>query len=99
MKVLLFGGSFDPPHLGHAALLKAAAQRVRPERILIIPAFQAPLKSVRAAPAADRARMAQLGLLAALPSRLRRAAEVDPRELRGRRRSRGRGRGGDGRVG
>ncbi|HEX4047279.1 MAG TPA: nicotinate (nicotinamide) nucleotide adenylyltransferase, partial [Elusimicrobiota bacterium] len=44
MKVLVFGGSFDPPHRGHAALLAAAAARVRPDRILVVPAFHAPLK-------------------------------------------------------
>ncbi len=86
MRVLLFGGSFDPPHLGHAALLAAAAERVKPDRILILPAFQAPLKSGPAAPAKDRLRMLQIGLLPVLPARWRRIAHIDARELLSRRR-------------
>ena len=86
MRVLLFGGSFDPPHLGHAALLRAAAERVKPDRILILPAFQAPLKTGPTAPAADRLRMLRIGLLPSLPRRWRRRARIDDRELRSRRR-------------
>jgi nicotinate-nucleotide adenylyltransferase len=86
VRVLIFGGSFDPPHVGHAALLTAAADRVRPDRILVIPTFQAPLKQGPAAPAQDRLRMLRLGLLPSLPRRWRRRARIDERELRGRRR-------------
>ncbi|MCX5797472.1 MAG: bis(5'-nucleosyl)-tetraphosphatase (symmetrical) YqeK [Elusimicrobia bacterium] len=86
MRVLLFGGSFDPPHVGHAALLKAAADRIKPDRILVIPAFRAPLKRAQAAPAAGRLRLLRLGLLPLLPSRWRRVARIDTRELLSRRR-------------
>jgi len=86
VRVLLFGGSFDPPHLGHAALLSAAAERVRPERILVIPAFQSPLKKERPASATERLRMIERGLLPALPARWRRLCRVDAAELRSRRR-------------
>ncbi len=37
MKVLLYGGSFDPPHNGHLNNLRAAAARVRPDRIVVMP--------------------------------------------------------------
>lgn len=83
--MLLFGGTFDPPHIGHAALLRAAAQRIRPERILIIPAFQAPLKGAAGAAAADRCRLAEAGLLSELPKRWRRLARIDISELESRR--------------
>ena len=86
MRVLLFGGSFDPPHAGHAALLKAAADRIKPDRILVIPAFQAPLKPGHSACAADRLRMVELGLLPSLPRRWRRLTRIEPRELLSRRR-------------
>ncbi|MDD5629900.1 MAG: bis(5'-nucleosyl)-tetraphosphatase (symmetrical) YqeK [Elusimicrobia bacterium] len=86
MRVLLFGGSFDPPHAGHAALLAAAAGRVRPDLILLIPAFHAPLKSAQAAPAADRLRLLRLGLLPRLTPRWRRRVRIDARELLSRRR-------------
>ncbi|MBI4371232.1 MAG: bis(5'-nucleosyl)-tetraphosphatase (symmetrical) YqeK [Elusimicrobia bacterium] len=86
MRTLVFGGSFDPPHRGHAALLAAAAERVRPDRILIVPAFQAPLKGAPSASAAERLALARLGVRDALPVRWRRLARVDGREARARRR-------------
>ncbi len=86
MRTLVFGGSFDPPHRGHAALLNAAVERVRPDRILIVPAYHAPLKGTPSAPAADRAELARLGVLARLPARRRKAARLDLSELRARRR-------------
>jgi len=85
MKTLVFGGSFDPPHRGHAALLRAAAERVRPDRILVVPAYHAPLKGVPSAPAAARAKLARLGVVARLPARWRRVAHVDMSEARAKR--------------
>ena len=86
MRTLVFGGSFDPPHRGHAALLSAAAARVKPDRILIVPAYRAPLKGAPATPALERAELARLGILEKLPVRLRRLARVDLSECRERRR-------------
>ena len=86
MRILVFGGSFDPPHLGHAALLSAAARAVKPGRILIVPAYQAPLKDRPATGASERLAMIRLGLLRALPARWRRAARIDHGELRLKRR-------------
>ncbi len=83
---LVFFGSFDPPHCGHAALLRAAAQRIRPARILLIPAYLAPFKTSHSAPAADRLDMLRCGLLPLLPKRWRRIAKIDTRELSSRRR-------------
>jgi len=37
MKILLFGGSFDPPHNGHLSILKEAAQYIDFDRIIIMP--------------------------------------------------------------
>jgi nicotinate-nucleotide adenylyltransferase len=86
LKLLVFGGSFDPPHRGHAALLAAAARAVRPDRILVIPAWNAPLKGAPAAPAAERVILARLGIVERLPARWRRLARVDAREARAGRR-------------
>jgi nicotinate-nucleotide adenylyltransferase len=36
--IALFGGSFDPPHLGHAALVRAALTILAPEELWVIPA-------------------------------------------------------------
>ena len=33
----LFGGSFDPPHLGHQALVKAALQELKLDEVWVIP--------------------------------------------------------------
>ena len=84
MRVLVFGGSFDPPHRGHAALLAAAAARVKPARILVVPAFQAPLKDAPpAASAEERVALVRLGLLSHLPARWKARALIDTSEARG----------------
>ena len=38
MKILLYGGTFDPPHYGHLNNLRAAASRVQPDEIVVMPA-------------------------------------------------------------
>lgn len=38
MKLALFGGSFDPPHLGHLAFARLALQALGPDRLLWLPA-------------------------------------------------------------
>ncbi|MEG1801427.1 MAG: adenylyltransferase/cytidyltransferase family protein, partial [Oscillospiraceae bacterium] len=37
MKILLFGGAFDPPHLGHIAILKSALKCEDFDRAVIMP--------------------------------------------------------------
>jgi nicotinate-nucleotide adenylyltransferase len=48
LHVALLGGSFDPPHLGHLALARAALEQTPVERVIFIPASQSPLKSHQA---------------------------------------------------
>ena len=38
MKLALFGGSFDPPHLGHLAFAQFALDALQPDRLLWLPA-------------------------------------------------------------
>jgi nicotinate-nucleotide adenylyltransferase len=45
----ILGGSFNPPHLGHLALARAAASELALERVLLVPVFLPPHKP----PAAD----------------------------------------------
>ncbi|MDD3429252.1 MAG: nicotinate (nicotinamide) nucleotide adenylyltransferase [Oscillospiraceae bacterium] len=45
MKLLLFGGTFDPPHKGHISLLKNAIAAVQPDKVLVIPAADPPHKA------------------------------------------------------
>ena len=42
MKILLYGGTFDPPHYGHLNNLRAAASRVQPDEIVVMPAGVSP---------------------------------------------------------
>ena len=44
MRVALFGGSFDPPHRGHVAIARAAADQFALDAILFAPAGRQPLK-------------------------------------------------------
>ena len=46
--VALFGGSFDPVHLGHLAVARAAAGRFGLARVYFVPTFVQPLKTHRA---------------------------------------------------
>jgi nicotinate-nucleotide adenylyltransferase len=43
-KVALFGGTFDPIHLGHTSVAAAAADHIGAEKIIFIPAKRSPLK-------------------------------------------------------
>lgn len=45
MKIALFGGSFDPPHLGHEAVIKNALQSLEIDKLIIMPTFINPFKS------------------------------------------------------
>lgn len=56
-RIGLFGGSFDPVHLGHTMVARAALAEVELEleQLFIIPAAQSPFKPEQSpAPAADR---------------------------------------------
>ena len=44
MKILLFGGSFDPVHSQHVALARAAKEALGAERLIVIPSAIAPHK-------------------------------------------------------
>ncbi len=44
MRLALFGGSFDPPHRGHVAIARAAADRFALDQVLFAPAGRQPLK-------------------------------------------------------
>jgi nicotinate-nucleotide adenylyltransferase len=57
-RIGLFGGTFDPPHLGHVAALRAAAQSGRFDRIEVTVAGDPYLKNDDVHPAALRLAMA-----------------------------------------
>lgn len=47
MKILIFGGTFNPVHNGHIAMCKAAQKVVNPDLTLIIPTYMPPHKAVK----------------------------------------------------
>ncbi len=72
----LFGGSFDPVHLGHLLVAQAAFEELRLDRVFFIPANESPFKpDRRLASAQDRVRMLRLALQG------RTFCEIDEQEL------------------
>jgi nicotinate-nucleotide adenylyltransferase len=61
--IALFGGTFDPIHLGHTRVAEAAAQQIEAERVVFIPAKCSPLKGfLPNATDEDRLRMIELAI-------------------------------------
>lgn len=60
-RIALYGGSFDPIHLGHTQVAEAAARQIQAEKVIFIPAKCSPLKSLSPhAGDEDRLKMAML---------------------------------------
>lgn len=59
--LVLFGGSFDPPHIGHVRLPQLARKKVRADVVVYIPAALSPFKA-EAPPTEARHRVAMLQL-------------------------------------
>jgi nicotinate-nucleotide adenylyltransferase len=73
----IFGGSFDPPHLGHLLPLIDAAEALRLDAVRFVPAATQPFKVGRAvAPAQDRFSMTER-LLGGIPGFAVSRAEID----------------------
>ena len=54
MRVLVYGGGFNPPHLGHLAALERAREALRPDLTLVIPDGEPPHKPFpKGSPASD----------------------------------------------
>lgn len=62
MKIGVYGGTFDPPHLGHMNAARAAEKLLGLDKLLLIPAAAPPHKELPedAAPEADRLTMAAM---------------------------------------
>jgi nicotinate-nucleotide adenylyltransferase len=60
--ILLFGGSFDPVHIGHLLIARDVKEKLGADRVIFIPAYRAPLKEAHSAPPEDRLRMIRLAL-------------------------------------
>ena len=75
MRIGVFGGAFDPPHLGHVALARAAVEQLALDQLLVFPTGQAWHKARELSTAAHRLAMAQLAFADVARTR------VDGREL------------------
>jgi nicotinate-nucleotide adenylyltransferase len=76
-KLGLFGGSFDPVHLGHLLVAQAAREELGLDRLFFIPAAQSPFKpESKPASNADRVRFLRLALAG------KNWCEIDEQELR-----------------
>ena len=76
MRLGLFGGSFDPVHLGHLLVAQAALEELELARLFFIPAAQSPFKpGSKPAAATTRLRLLRLALAG------RTDYEVDPQEV------------------
>jgi nicotinate-nucleotide adenylyltransferase len=79
MRIGFFGGSFDPPHLGHLAVARAAAKTFALDRVLFAPTAHQPLKPDGAV-ASFQDRLAMVSLLCELEPRNARA-QFEPSSL------------------
>ncbi len=62
-RIGLYGGSFDPVHLGHLLVAQAALEELALDRLFFIPAAQSPFKPASSpAPAAARLQFLRLAL-------------------------------------
>jgi nicotinate-nucleotide adenylyltransferase len=60
-KIVLFGGTFDPVHLGHTKVASHARRHIGAEKVIFIPAKRSPLKGFMPR-AGDEDRLAMLNL-------------------------------------
>ena len=63
MKIGIYGGSFNPPHLGHMAAAESAAKYLRLDELLLIPAGIPPHKALSADAAGKEHRLAMTRLM------------------------------------
>jgi nicotinate-nucleotide adenylyltransferase len=76
-RIGLFGGSFDPVHLGHLLVAQAAREELNLARLFFIPAAQSPFKpNAQPSPAPERLRLLRLALAGQA------WCEVDDQEIR-----------------
>jgi nicotinate-nucleotide adenylyltransferase len=81
VSLIVFGGSFDPPHRGHVRLLRAALRELKDARAVVVPAFRSPLKAACRVKGRERLALVRAALRDGLPERMRSRVSIDPFEL------------------
>ena len=46
MRLVIFGGSFNPPHTGHVSAARAVSKELKPDKLIVIPTFLPPHKAL-----------------------------------------------------
>ncbi|GAB6066494.1 nicotinate (nicotinamide) nucleotide adenylyltransferase [Aquifex pyrophilus] len=59
---IVFGGSFDPVHIGHIILARDILERFKAKEVIFVPTYQAPLKGRHRASPEDRLNMLKIAL-------------------------------------
>ena len=54
MKIGIFGGTFDPPHIGHLTMADTAMRKFNLDRVYFVPANDPYMKGPKVTPAGDR---------------------------------------------
>lgn len=54
MKIGIFGGTFDPPHIGHLTMADTAMRKFNLDRVYFVPTNDPYMKSHKVTPAGDR---------------------------------------------
>ncbi|WP_281951488.1 nicotinate (nicotinamide) nucleotide adenylyltransferase [Nitrosophilus kaiyonis] len=62
MKIAVFGGSFDPIHLGHIKIIQEALKNLDIDKLIVVPTYLNPFKSKFAAPPKLRAKWLKIAL-------------------------------------
>ena len=79
MKIGIYGGTFDPPHLGHMEAARTALEQMNLDRLIIIPDCEPPHKDLAEEAATPQQRLEMAALMA---DGLGPRAEVSDLEIR-----------------
>ena len=63
MKLCLFGGTFDPPHVGHLVIAETIQESERFDKVVFVPASNPPHKAEDISPIESRLEMLRLALV------------------------------------
>lgn len=59
-KVIIYGGTFDPPHKAHKLLCDLVYEALKPKNFIILPTYKQPLKILNKTASIDRLEMLKL---------------------------------------
>jgi nicotinate-nucleotide adenylyltransferase len=80
-RIGVFGGSFDPVHLGHISLIQWALHTLSLDELRVVPAFQSWQKNASSADSQHRLNMLALAIQS-LPIDLQPKVSIDSREIK-----------------